>query len=81
MPMVRIQYHKPSYTVEPEGRIVPTDRYGNKLYHQPGFKVDGDKVYEADQYGNQKQQAYVVKPPKATPATEQAKAKEKAGTK
>ena len=67
--------------MEPEGRIIPTDPYGNKLYHRPGFKVDGDKVYEADQYGNQKQQAYVVKPPKATPATEQAKAKEKAGTK
>ena len=63
---------RPSYTVKPEGRVIPTDPYGNKLYHRPGFKADGAKVYAVDPYGNRRQQAYVVKPAKAF---EQAKAR------
>ena len=34
-----IQYHKPSWVVEPGGRVIETDSIGNKLYHRPQYRI------------------------------------------
>jgi hypothetical protein len=56
----RIQYHKPSWIVEKDGRVIQTDGYGNKRYDRRQYKVEGDKVYETDAYGR-KQQKFEIK--------------------
>lgn len=47
-----VQYHKPSYAIEPNGRIVETDSVGNKLYHKPQYQIKDGKIYERDTVGN-----------------------------
>jgi hypothetical protein len=47
-----VQYHKPSYAVEPSGRIVETDSVGNKLYQKPQYQIKDGKIYERDSFGN-----------------------------
>jgi hypothetical protein len=42
----------PSYTVEDNGRIVETDKFGNKQYHKDGYQIKGDRVYQTNKYGN-----------------------------
>lgn len=48
----RIQYSKPSYTIRPDGRIIRTDPYGNKLYSKQQYQIRGDKIIPVDAYGN-----------------------------
>jgi hypothetical protein len=47
-----IQYNKPSYTLQKDGRIIQTDPVGNKQYHKQQFQIKGDKVYQIDSVGN-----------------------------
>lgn len=47
-----VQYHKPSYAIEPNGRIVETDSVGNKLHHKPQYQIKDGKIYERDTVGN-----------------------------
>lgn len=47
-----IQYHKPSYTVRQDGRIIETDSVGNKQYHKQQYQIKDGKVYQADSVGN-----------------------------
>lgn len=47
-----IQYHKPSLSVQDNGRIIETDPYGNKQFHKDGYQIKGDKIYQTDKYGN-----------------------------
>lgn len=47
-----VLYHKPSYTVEPNGRIVETDSVGNKLYHKQQHQIKDGKIYQRDSVGN-----------------------------
>jgi len=43
-----IQFHKPSFTIQKDGRIIETDPIGNKQQ----FQIKGDKVYPVDSAGN-----------------------------
>lgn len=57
-----IQYHKPSYVVQKDGRIIETDTVGNKLYHKQQYKMKDGKIYQIDSLGNiqhHKQQAII----------------------
>ena len=45
-----------------DGRVVQTSPYGRPQYDAPRFVVKGTKVYEADKFGREKQQAYEIKP-------------------
>lgn len=47
-----VQSHKPSYTVEQNGRIVETDSVGNKLYHKQQYQIKDGKIYQRDSVGN-----------------------------
>ena len=47
-----IQYHKPSYVAQKDGRIIETDTIGNKLYHKQQYIIKDGKIYEADSIGN-----------------------------
>ncbi len=47
-----IQYNKPSYTIQNNGRIFETDTMGNKQYQKQQYQIKGDKVYSTDIYGN-----------------------------
>jgi hypothetical protein len=51
-------HHKPSYNVGKDGRVVPTDAYGNKRYDKPQYKVKDGKVYETEAYRRVKQQKF-----------------------
>ena len=42
-----IQYNKPSYTLQKDGRIIETDAVGNKQQYQ----IKGDKTYPVDSLG------------------------------
>jgi hypothetical protein len=44
----------PAFTYDGNGRWIQTDRFRNKLYHLDQYKVEGDRVYEVDAYGNTK---------------------------
>ena len=59
-----IQYHKPSYTVQENGRIIETDPYGNRLYHKQQYQVKDGKVYPVDSTGNIQyhKPSFVMKP-------------------
>ena len=46
-----IQYHKPSYVVEDDGRVIEVDAYGNRQYHKPQRVVEGDTIYKASASG------------------------------
>ncbi len=48
----KVQYHKPSYAIEPSGRIVETDSVGNKQYHKAQYQIKDGKIYERDSVGN-----------------------------
>ena len=39
-------FHKPSYPVGKDGRVVQTDAYGNKQYGKTQYQVRDGKVYE-----------------------------------
>ena len=43
-----IQYNKPSYAIQKDGRIIETDTVGNKQQYQ----IKGDKTYPVDSLGN-----------------------------
>ena len=47
-----ILYHKPSYTIKPDGRVIQTDAYGNKQYHQQQYLIKNNKSVPVDAYGN-----------------------------
>ena len=44
-------YHKPSYIVEKDGRVVQVDTYGNKQLHKPQYRSVDGKVYATTAYG------------------------------
>lgn len=46
-----IEYHKPSYAIQNNGRIIETDTIGNKLYHKQQFQIKGGKIYQTDSVG------------------------------
>lgn len=46
------QYHKPSYTVRQDGRVIETDAVGNKQYHKQQYQIKDGKVYQTDSLGN-----------------------------
>lgn len=46
------QHQKPSYTVQPNGRIIETDATGNKQYHHQQYLMKDGKVYQTDSLGN-----------------------------
>jgi hypothetical protein len=47
-----IQYNKPSYTIQKDGRIIQTDLVGNKQYDKQQYQIKGDKTYPVDSVGN-----------------------------
>lgn len=47
-----IQYNKPSYTIQNNGRIFETDAIGNKQYQKQQYLIKGDKIYSTDIFGN-----------------------------
>ena len=50
--MGNIQYHKPSYVAQKDGRFIETDPIGNKLYHKQQYKMKDGKIYQTDSLGN-----------------------------
>jgi hypothetical protein len=47
-----IQYNKPSYAIQNDGRVIQTDPIGNKQYHKQQYQIKGDTVYQTDSLGN-----------------------------
>jgi hypothetical protein len=47
-----IQYHRPSWTVERDGRIVETNQWCEKQYHQQQYKIIDEKIVPVDMVGN-----------------------------
>jgi hypothetical protein len=47
-----IRYHVPSWTVQPDGRVIETNRYGEKMHHKQQYKIVGDQVMPVDSVGN-----------------------------
>ena len=50
--MGRIQYHKPSYVVQDNGRVIETDAIGNKQYHKQQYQIKDGNIYQVDSLGN-----------------------------
>jgi hypothetical protein len=48
----KIQYNKPSYTLQKDGRIIETDTVGNKQYDKQQYQIKGGKTYTVDSLGN-----------------------------
>ena len=46
-----IQYHKPSYTIKSDGRVIQTDAHGNKLYHKQQYLITNNKIVPVNAYG------------------------------
>jgi acyl CoA:acetate/3-ketoacid CoA transferase alpha subunit len=47
-----IQYQKPSYALQKDGRVVELDKFGNKQYQKSQYQIRGDRVHQTDKYGN-----------------------------
>ena len=47
-----IQYHKPSSTIQKDGRMIETDAIGNKQYDKQQYQIKGDQIYQVDSIGN-----------------------------
>jgi hypothetical protein len=47
-----IRYHVPSWTVQPDGRVIETNRYGEKMYHKQQYKIVGNQTVPIDTVGN-----------------------------
>lgn len=47
----RTVHHKPSYSVQKDGRIVEVDPAGTKHYHKQQFRLKDGKFYHADPAG------------------------------
>jgi hypothetical protein len=47
-----IQYNKPSYIIQKDGRMTQTDPIGNKLYNKQQYQIKGNEVYQTDSVGN-----------------------------
>ena len=47
-----IQYHKPSYVIQKDGRIIETDTLGNRQYQKQQYKIKDGKIYQIDSLGN-----------------------------
>jgi hypothetical protein len=47
----RIQYHKPSYVVQENGRVIETDAIGKKQYHKQQYVIKDRSVYPTDSLG------------------------------
>jgi hypothetical protein len=47
-----IMYHKPSYIVQENGRIIEMDKAGNKQYHKQQYQLKDGKIYQVDSIGN-----------------------------
>jgi hypothetical protein len=48
-----VRYHAPSWTVQSDGRVIETNRYGEKMHHKQQYKVVGEQVIPVDSVGNQ----------------------------
>lgn len=46
-----VQYHKPSLTIRADGRVIETDKSGNKLYHRQQYQIAGDKIVPVSAFG------------------------------
>jgi hypothetical protein len=53
-----VQYHKPSYAVQQDGKVMQADQYGSRLQQQ--YEIEGDRVYTTDKYGNRSGPSFVV---------------------
>jgi hypothetical protein len=47
-----LKYHAPSWTIQPDGRVIERNRYGDNLYHKQQYRVIGDQVMPIDSVGN-----------------------------
>jgi len=47
-----VKYHAPAWAVQPDGRVIETNRYGEKLYHKQQYKVVGGQITPVDSIGN-----------------------------
>ncbi len=47
-----VRYHAPSWAVQPDGRVIETNRYGEKMHHKQQYKIVGDQVMPVDSVGN-----------------------------
>ncbi len=47
-----VKYHAPSWVVQPDGRVIETNRYGEKMHHKQQYKIVGDQVMPVDSVGN-----------------------------
>jgi hypothetical protein len=47
-----IQYHRPSWTVARDGRIVETNQWGEKQPHKQQYKIIDEKIVPTDMVGN-----------------------------
>lgn len=50
--ITRIQYHRPSWTVERDGRIIETNQWDEKQHHKQQYKIIDEKVVPVDTVGN-----------------------------
>lgn len=58
-----IEYHKPSYVVQDNGRIIQADSLGHKQYHLQQYQTKDGKIYQTDSMGNIQyyKPSYVIK--------------------
>ena len=47
-----VKYHAPAWTVQPDWRLIETNRYGEKMYHKQQYKVVGGQISPVDSVGN-----------------------------
>jgi hypothetical protein len=47
-----VKYHAPSWTIQPDGRVIETNPYGEKMHHKQQYKVVGGQVMPVDSVGN-----------------------------
>jgi hypothetical protein len=47
-----VRYHAPSWAIQPDGRVIETNRYGEKMHHKQQYKIVGDQVMPVDSVGN-----------------------------
>ena len=47
-----VRYHVPSWTVQPDGRVIETNRYGEKMHHKQQYKIVGNQMIPVDSVGN-----------------------------
>ena len=51
-PIGNIQYHKPSYLIQKDGKIIETNALGEKQHHKQQYQIKNGEIYQTDSIGN-----------------------------